>query len=263
MKPDPETQPTQPALPTTIQTDRLILRLFDPSQPADYAAVLSIYDSPYAHRTVGNIGLTTREDVDNRCRRFDLRRPRTTRSPPCFSSSSSTPIPIPTHPWHLVYLRDNNKPGRQPDMPEDNTTNTSMVLIGLTSLFLRHPVPSPDLGYFIQEEYTGKGYATEAGKAALKWWTEEMGVRDIWAGTMDTNHASQRVARKIGFVDGGVLRLLVADGVVVEGRAFVQPGMGKWLDGVVVVDVRQREGVSMEVSKDSNECESAKETVTR
>ncbi|KIW65353.1 hypothetical protein PV04_07619 [Phialophora macrospora] len=219
MQPDPETQDQQhqhqhhqqpPAFPT-LQTERLVLRLFDPSRPSDYAAVLSMYDSPYARRT------------------FDPRPAATD------AKKKKKKVPFPTHPWHLVSLRD-----------DDDDDDDGAKVIGLTSLFLRHPLPSPDLGYFVKEEYTGKGYATEAGKAALKWWTEDMGVQDIWAGTMDTNYASQRVAGKIGFVDGGVLRVVVADGVVKEGRAFVQPGKRRWLDGVVV-DVRQREGVNMEV----------------
>ncbi|OCT48999.1 hypothetical protein CLCR_05147 [Cladophialophora carrionii] len=197
----------QPAFPP-LETDRLILRIFDPSRPADYAAILAIYDGPYAHRTVGNLGLSTAEDVDNRCRKFGPRPQQP--QPQSLSSSSSS-----------------------------STTSRSM-----TSLFHRRPLPSPDLVYYIHEEYTGRGYATEAGTAALRWWTDAMGVQDIWAGIFDTNHASQRVARKIGLVvDGGVIRLVDANGLVREARAFVQPASverkGRWLDDVVI-DVREK-----------------------
>ncbi|ETI26135.1 hypothetical protein G647_02912 [Cladophialophora carrionii CBS 160.54] len=219
----------QPAFPP-LETDRLILRMFDPSRPADYAAILAIYDGPYAHRTVGNLGLSTAEDVDNRCRKFGPRPQQPQPQSPSSSSTSGsvTPTTFPTHPWHLIYLR------AQPDRG----------VIGMTSLFHRRPLPSPDLVYYIHEEYTGRGYATEAGTAALRWWTDAMGVQDIWAGIFDTNHASQRVARKIGLVvDGGVVRLVDANGVVREARAFVQPASverkGRWLDGVVV-DVREK-----------------------
>ncbi|KAJ9610397.1 hypothetical protein H2200_005174 [Cladophialophora chaetospira] len=194
-----------------IQTDRPILRVFDPSRPSDYEAVLSIYDCPYALRTIGNPGLYTRHGADTRCAKFHPR-------PPNFPTSK----PFPSHPWHLIYLRSNPS-----------------VLVGTTSLFHRHPLPSPDLGYFIHEEFTNQGYATEAGKAALKWWTEEMGVKDIWAGTFDTNYVSQRVARKIGFVDGGVIRLVMSDELTREGRAFVPEGMETMLDGLTI-DVRQK-----------------------
>jgi hypothetical protein len=203
---------SSPAAPfKPIYTDNLILRVFDRSNPADYAAVLSIYDGPYAHRTVGNPGLFTPEDCDIRCAKFSPR-------PKDFPASK----PFPSHPWHLIYLR------ARPD-----------TLVGLTSLFHRHPLPFPDLGYFINEEFTNRGYATEAGKAAFNWWAEEMGIDNIWAGTFDTNFVSQRVAQKIGFVEGGVIKLVLSDTLTREGRAFVQPGMGRCLDGLTI-DVRQK-----------------------
>ncbi len=194
-----------------LHTERLTLRVFDPSRFADYAFVLSIYTGPYAARTVGNPGLHTPFDVDARCGKFSSR-------PTDYPAEK----PFPTHPWHLISLRDD---------PE--------TLVGLTSLFHRRPLPSPDLGYFIEEPYINNGYATEAGKAALQWWTEEMGVQNIWAGTFDTNFVSQRVARKIGFVDGGVVRFILSDEVTREGRAFVQRGFESVLDGLTV-DVRQK-----------------------
>ena len=191
-----------------IYTERLFLRAFDPSLPSDYDAALSLYGSEYALRTFGDRGLHTNEDVDARCAKLRPRPPAST--------------PFPSHPLHLIYLRDS------PD-----------TLVGLTSLFHRHPLPYPDLGYFINEPYINNGYATEAGKAALKWWTEEMHVETIWAGIFDTHYGSQRVAEKIGFVEGGVITFVLSETEVREGRAFVQPKMGRCMDGLMV-DVRKK-----------------------
>ena len=181
-----------------LHTAHLTLPVFDPSRPSDYEDVVSIYTGSYAARTVGNLGLYTNSDVDARWAKF---------------SSRPTDLPpeksFPTHPWHLVTLRND------PD-----------TLVGMTSLVHRKPLPSPDLGYFMLEPFVNNGYATEAGKAALKWWTQEMGVENIWAGTFDTNLVSQRVARKIGFVDGGVVRFILSDEVTREGGRLCKWGLG-------------------------------------
>ncbi|KIW22903.1 uncharacterized protein PV07_11151 [Cladophialophora immunda] len=200
---------SEPTFPI-IYTERLQLRVFDPARPSDYDAVLGIYDSDFIRRTVGNPGLHARDDVDTRCAKFHPR-----------PKDVDPAAPFPTHPWHLIYLRGTD------------------TLVGVISLFHRHPLPYPDLGYAVVEGHMNRGYATEAGKAALRWWTEEMCVRDIWAAAFDTNVVSHRVAQKIGFVDGGSIRLVLSDTLVKEGKAFVQPEMGRRLDGLTI-DVRPK-----------------------
>jgi RimJ/RimL family protein N-acetyltransferase len=194
-----------------LRTERLIIRVFDPSIPTDYEAVISLYDGPYAHKTVGNPGVRTRADLDARCLKF----------PPRPSTLPAT-APFPSHTFHLIYL-----------------ASSPSTLVGLTSLFLRPPLPSADIGYFIDEPYIGQGFATEAAAAVLKWWTEEMHVPNIWAGTFDNNFASQRVAKKLGLRDGGVIKIVLSDTITREGRAFVQLHMGRSLDGLIV-DLRQK-----------------------
>ncbi|KIX03108.1 uncharacterized protein Z518_06658 [Rhinocladiella mackenziei CBS 650.93] len=193
-----------------IHTERLTLRAFDPSRPSDYDAVLKVYNSQYMRKAVGDVGVHTREDLDVRCRKFGLHS----------KSSESDAKPLPSHPVHLIYLR---------------STNT---FIGVTSLFHRRPLPYPDIGYAIFEEYAGHGFATEAGKAAVQWWNEEMGVENIWVGTFDTNIRSQRVAKKMGLIDGGTITVMMPNNIVKAGYAFVPPSMGRRLDGVMV-DVSQ------------------------
>ncbi|OAL35192.1 hypothetical protein AYO20_05446 [Fonsecaea nubica] len=193
-----------------IYTERLHLRIFDPARDSDYDAVLTIYNSDFTRRAVGDTGLHSREDADVRCTKFHP-------LPKDFDPAR----PFPSHPWHLVYLRGTD------------------TLVGVISLFLRHPLPYADLGYAVAEEHANRGYATEAAKAALRWWTDEMGVPNIWAASFDSNVASHRVARKIGFVDGGSIRLLLSDTLTKEAKAFVRPGMETSLDGLTV-DVRQK-----------------------
>ncbi|EXJ74326.1 uncharacterized protein A1O5_02622 [Cladophialophora psammophila CBS 110553] len=205
---------TESAFPM-IYTERLQLRIFDPALPSDYDTVLAIYDSDFVRRTIGNPGIYTRDDIDARRVRFGLLRPKD-------SSDPTRPAAVlPSHPWHIVYLRGTD------------------TVVGVISLLHRHPLPYPDMGWAVAEEYMNRGYATEAAKAALRWWTEEMRIDGIWAAAFDTNVGSHRVAQKVGFVDGGSIRLLLSDTVVKEARAFVQPKMGWCLDGVTI-DVRPK-----------------------
>ncbi|KIX99012.1 uncharacterized protein Z520_05473 [Fonsecaea multimorphosa CBS 102226] len=214
----------EPAFPT-ISTERLSLRLFDPARPSDYDALLALYDSDIVKRTLGNPGVYTREDIDLRAKRFHPR-------PKDWDSEKRGPFP--SHAWHFIYLRDGTD--IDTDAPQGQGQGQA---VGCISLAHRHPLPYPDLGYTVMEPYVNRGYATEAAKAALRWWSDEMGVENIWAAAFDTNVVSQRVARKIGFVDGGEVTVLLDDAVVKQGKAFVQPGMGRCLDGLTV-DVRQK-----------------------
>ncbi|OAP63788.1 hypothetical protein AYL99_03015 [Fonsecaea erecta] len=208
---------SSPASPTfpILYTERLELRMFDPSRPSDYKAILTIYESDFILRTVGDPGVHTREDLDLRSQKFHLR-PRTSDNDGDEDDADSSTKPLPSHPWHLIYLRGTD------------------TLVGTVSLFHRHPLPYPDMGYAVLEPYMGRGFATEAARAALRWWTDDMGVPNIWAAVFDTNAASHRVAQKIGFVHGGMVTTLLRDGRVMQSIAFVQPDMGRCLDGLTV-----------------------------
>lgn len=60
-----------------------------------------------------------------------------------------------------------------------------------------------ETGYGILNEYQGKGYATEAVKAALSWAFSQADVVEIEAETEINNFASQRVLYKCGFTKNG------------------------------------------------------------
>jgi RimJ/RimL family protein N-acetyltransferase len=46
----------------------------------------------------------------------------------------------------------------------------------------------------------------------LKFWREEIGVKEIWAGAFPGNVRSRRVAEKLGFMEGGKFRVLMPGG---------------------------------------------------
>ena len=64
---------------------------------------------------------------------------------------------------------------------------------------------SVEIGYGISEEYRGKGFASEAVDAAVRWALGQPGVERVEAETEPDNRASQRVLQKCGFVPTGVM----------------------------------------------------------
>ncbi len=68
-------------------------------------------------------------------------------------------------------------------------------------------VPSIEVGYFLLKDCTGKGYATEAAQAALRYAFEIIQVVRVDLQCRVDNQASQRVAERCGFQLEGRQRL--------------------------------------------------------
>lgn len=58
--------------------------------------------------------------------------------------------------------------------------------------------PDPELMYAFIEDVTGKGYATEAGEALIRY-ARDVGLRPILSAVDEPNVASVRVLQKLGF----------------------------------------------------------------
>ena len=58
--------------------------------------------------------------------------------------------------------------------------------------------PEPEIGWTLAKAAQGKGYATEAGRAALGFAYRELGWKTAISVIDPDNHASQNVARKLG-----------------------------------------------------------------
>ncbi len=55
-----------------------------------------------------------------------------------------------------------------------------------------------NIGYELDRQFWGRGYATEAARAILKFGFEELGMHRIWATTIANNIGSVKVLQKIG-----------------------------------------------------------------
>jgi len=60
--------------------------------------------------------------------------------------------------------------------------------------------PEVEVSYDIARKHWGKGYATEAARACLRYGLEELGLEEIIAMTFPHHRASQRVMEKAGMV---------------------------------------------------------------
>lgn len=97
--------------------------------------------------------------------------------------------------------------------------------IGVVTMKLREleGAPSaPDVGYGLLPAFQGKGYATEAAAALIKWFEEEKGQSEFFGFCDPGNHGSKGVLRRLGFEERGVkdIKGLRSDGGVIKGAVF-------------------------------------------
>ena len=76
-----------------------------------------------------------------------------------------------------------------------------------------------ELGWAVCDARTGRGYATELGRAALAWAAEHQPDLPVAAFTEVHNRASRAVMERLGMRPAGIIR---REGLV-EGRTGVHP----------------------------------------
>lgn len=79
--------------------------------------------------------------------------------------------------------------------------------VGMSGLLKRDELPFADIGYAFLPAHEGRGYASEAGAAALDFGFREMRLPRILAIVRPGNEASMRVLGKLGMSERGVVQL--------------------------------------------------------
>ena len=81
-------------------------------------------------------------------------------------------------------------------------------LAGVIGLELRDDIyrKAPLLGYWLGEEFWGRGIASEAVKLLTNYAFSTLDIVRIQAGVLSNNHRSMRVLEKAGYVKEGVLK---------------------------------------------------------
>lgn len=89
------------------------------------------------------------------------------------------------------------------------TLKETGTLLGMVGIGNKEEVDNEiEIAYFVSEEYSGKGYITEAAKVMLQWAFETLGMEYIIAIVETDNYASLRVVEKCGFEKLGTRMIL-------------------------------------------------------
>lgn len=90
----------------------------------------------------------------------------------------------------------------------------SNKLIGWINSGLKEELPPPnrEIGYAISNEYTGKGYGTQAAQGLIKYLFENTNTEILNATALTYNLASNNVIRKCGFI--------LIDKIEIEGKEY-------------------------------------------
>jgi len=96
-------------------------------------------------------------------------------------------------------------------------------LAGAIGLEMRYDIyqKAPLLGYWLAEEFWGKGIMTEAVKLMTSYAFTNLDIVRLQAGILSNNPASMRVLEKAGFIKEGILRNgIVKNGVVLDEHVY-------------------------------------------
>lgn len=145
--------------PLSITTDRLFLTPFAPEHADD---LLAMNSDPDVMRYLGDI--QTRADVETSIERVQAR----------WEKSGYS--------WWTIFLKD---------------TDTMIGSACLQNLAHKDDAPL-EIGWRLKTAHHGKGYATEAGQAAMDFGFNTIGVDYLCAVTNPDNLASQKVMQRLG-----------------------------------------------------------------
>lgn len=79
-------------------------------------------------------------------------------------------------------------------------------MIGTIELFNMTQSYKAELGYALNYKYWGQGIVPEAARAIIHWGFVRLNLKRIEINLFPTNHQSERVCQKLGFVKEGLLR---------------------------------------------------------
>jgi RimJ/RimL family protein N-acetyltransferase len=110
--------------------------------------------------------------------------------------------PWPYGPEHAEAFLATERNPATPNMLIFRRTNTAPELIGSIGFGAR-PDGEIEFGYWVKPSCWGRGYATEAGQAAIGMARESLRLRRLAASHFLDNPASGRVLEKLGFLPTG------------------------------------------------------------
>jgi [ribosomal protein S5]-alanine N-acetyltransferase len=107
--------------------------------------------------------------------------------------------------WHLRALEaDRNQLSWRIRVIVERSSNTVVGSINLKGP--PNAAGDVEIGWGLNEDARGKGYAIEASAAVINWVSKQPGVATVSATIPDDNYASQRLAARLGFARTGDVR---------------------------------------------------------
>jgi RimJ/RimL family protein N-acetyltransferase len=130
------------------------------------------------------------------------------------------------HPYRIDHAQEFLDSINDPMVPDQAVFGIESADHGLIGALGFHPGSesnAPEIGYWIGKPWWGKGFATEAARAALKWAKGCWGKKVVFAGHFADNPASAGVLIKSGFLYTGDVRpmLSTARGEIAPTRMMV------------------------------------------
>lgn len=179
----PTSSGATPPLPT-LHTSRLTLTMFDPASSQDALDLLAVFNDPVHIVNAGDMGIHTPAQLHALNLALTIPNTKFTRCapPPNMAAFGITDACIPCF---MIRLGAYNPQGD---------------FVGTVSLVQRGADAIPDMGWALLSQFSGQGYATEAAREALRYWTQECGVVDMIVTTDVGNRGSWRIAEKLGFL---------------------------------------------------------------
>jgi RimJ/RimL family protein N-acetyltransferase len=107
------------------------------------------------------------------------------------------------HEWITRRVADYEALGYSPFAVVERASGRIVGSCGLTYIATLDEI---DLGYVFERASWGRGYATEAARAALHDGFERLGFAEVTANTVPEHYVSRRVLEKIGFEFRGLRR---------------------------------------------------------
>ena len=157
-----------PQLEIPFETDRLLIR---EANPDDSLFILKLLNSPSWLEFIGDKGVKNEKDAQNYIENSLI------------NSYLNNGFGL----YHIS-LKENSEP------------------IGLCGYLKRDYLDYPDLGFALLPDYEGHGYMWEASTAMLQFGKSTLKLDRVLAIVMPLNLRSQKLLRKIGFVETGPIR---------------------------------------------------------
>lgn len=188
-----------------IRTPRLELRYLDPDSPAQCEYMFELVNSPEFLAGNGSTAIPT-PDVETlqRLLRRDI--------PQLVQTGFGR---------YAVSLKSDGPPTEDAKSAPESET-----FIGTVTMKLRQNPGAPtipDIGFQLLRRFWGKGYATEAAEALLKYFKEEKAIHGF-AGYCETDNVqSQKMLQRLGFENRGVRPIrITGDGLADEAMVWTK-----------------------------------------